>query len=317
MSGWTKLFSSIVDSSIWFEPDHVRLVWITMLAIKNKDGIVEAAIPGLANRAQVSIEKCKDALERLSSPDEYSRSQEYNGRRIAPIDGGWIVLNHAKYRDSGKEDREREMSAERSKRYREKSKRHGSVTVASRCHHAPSRCHHAPSPHTDTDTDTEVSSNADPKLETNISNSNGKKKTLKKRKPDGFDEFWGAYPRKVGKQAAIKAFEKALESGLPPIDTLVSIIKQQADSKHFRGVDGIDYIPHPTTWLNQGRWEDTITPQHQRSDRNNPRADMADALNEWRVEQERRDRESGIDNEMLLDYFGKLPGEVVSPIKKK
>ena len=98
MSGYTKLFSSIVTSSIWCEDDKTRLVWVTMLALASKDGVVEAAIPGLANAARVPIEDCRAAVARLLAPDPDSRTTEFEGRRIEPCDGGWRLLNHAKFR---------------------------------------------------------------------------------------------------------------------------------------------------------------------------------------------------------------------------
>lgn len=98
MKGYTKLFSSIVSSSIWQEPDETRIVWITLLALADMNGKVDAALPGLANIANVSLEKTAKAIKRLESPDRYSRSREFEGRRIQPCDGGWLVLNHAKYR---------------------------------------------------------------------------------------------------------------------------------------------------------------------------------------------------------------------------
>lgn len=106
MTGYTKLFSSIVTSTVWGEPDHVRLVWITLLALSNRDGIVEASIPGLAKMAGVALEDCEAALQRLEGPDKYSRTKDFEGRRIAPVDGGWQLINHRKYRDKlSKEER--------------------------------------------------------------------------------------------------------------------------------------------------------------------------------------------------------------------
>lgn len=99
MNGFVKLFQSIVSSSVWRAPDHVRLVWITMLALKDMDGKVNAAIPGLAAMANVSIEQTENALRILMSPDPYSRTKDHEGRRLAEIDGGWYVLNHQKYKD--------------------------------------------------------------------------------------------------------------------------------------------------------------------------------------------------------------------------
>lgn len=95
---FTKLFSSITASTIWAEPDHTRLVWITMLAMADQHGRVWASIPGLSNMARVTIEKCEEALVALGSPDKYSRTKEHEGRRVEEIDGGWRLLNHGKYR---------------------------------------------------------------------------------------------------------------------------------------------------------------------------------------------------------------------------
>lgn len=108
MAGYTKLFSSLVTSTIWRAPDHVRLVWITMLALSDKNGEVWGSIPGLADMARVSIEQCEDALKELESPDKYSRSQEHEGKRIETIDGGWMLLNHPKYKRLLSADERRE-----------------------------------------------------------------------------------------------------------------------------------------------------------------------------------------------------------------
>jgi hypothetical protein len=67
--------------------------------------------------------------------------------------------------------------------------------------------------------------------------------------------FWEAYPRKKGKKAAMKAFSRA--SDKPEISELVSIVEKQAQSEQWKKNNG-EFIPHPTTWLNQGNWDDEI-----------------------------------------------------------
>jgi hypothetical protein len=99
MSGFTKLVSEIITSSIWSETDSVRIVWITILALKDADGFVAASYSGLANAARESVEDTRKAVAVLESPDPDSRSAEFDGRRIEKVDGGWIVLNSEKYRD--------------------------------------------------------------------------------------------------------------------------------------------------------------------------------------------------------------------------
>lgn len=69
-----------------------------------------------------------------------------------------------------------------------------------------------------------------------------------------FERFWEAYPKKVGKKAAQAAFGK-----LKPNDELVkkmlSTLGWQAKSEQWQRNSG-QYVPNPTTWLNQGRWDD-------------------------------------------------------------
>lgn len=98
MSGYTKLFSRILDSTIWREPNETRLLWITMLAMADQDGVVHCTIPGLADRARISLQECEAALHKFQQPDKYSWSKEMEGRRITEVDGGWFLVNHAKYR---------------------------------------------------------------------------------------------------------------------------------------------------------------------------------------------------------------------------
>lgn len=117
---YTKLFSSIVTSTIWTEDDKTRIVWITMLAIANKHGEVQASIPGLARVAGVSVQDCHAAIEKFLSPDPYSRSSDDEGRRIEKIDGGWQLLNHAKYRAMASKDEEKTANAIRQARHRRK-----------------------------------------------------------------------------------------------------------------------------------------------------------------------------------------------------
>ena len=98
MAGYTKLFSSIVTSTVWREGKETKIMWVTMLALADKDGVVEGSIPGLADMARLTVDEARAAIEILSAPDPDSRSKEAEGKRLVPIDGGWLLVNHAKYR---------------------------------------------------------------------------------------------------------------------------------------------------------------------------------------------------------------------------
>lgn len=106
MTGFTKLFSSITESSVWCEDNDVLRVWVAMLAKAGADGVVEGSVPGFASLCRMSVSEFEKAVKILVSPDKYSRSKEHDGRRIEAIDGGWVVLNHAKYRQRSLVDRE-------------------------------------------------------------------------------------------------------------------------------------------------------------------------------------------------------------------
>lgn len=115
---FTKLFSSITDSTIWRESNHVRLVWITMLAKSDASGFVWASVPGLADSARVEINLCLEALEKLKGPDEWSRSKEHEGRRIEEVDGGWRLLNYDKYKKIRNAEERREYVRQKVAEYR-------------------------------------------------------------------------------------------------------------------------------------------------------------------------------------------------------
>lgn len=74
----------------------------------------------------------------------------------------------------------------------------------------------------------------------------------------GFDEFWSAYPKKVGKDDARKAFLKRKPDGELLALMLAAIAAQRESQAWTR--DGGQYIPNPSTWLNQGRWQDETDP---------------------------------------------------------
>ncbi len=71
---------------------------------------------------------------------------------------------------------------------------------------------------------------------------------------DYFSEFWLAYPKKVAKEDAIKAFSKIkLDDEL--FNKIIDAIKHQKLSDKDK-----QFVPYPATWLNKKRWEDEITP---------------------------------------------------------
>jgi hypothetical protein len=77
------------------------------------------------------------------------------------------------------------------------------------------------------------------------------KKSLLERR---FDEFWAAYPKKVGKKAAWAAWKK-VKPDAELFDKIMTAIGKARVTEQWTRENG-RFIPNPTTWLNQGRWDD-------------------------------------------------------------
>jgi len=119
MAGYTPIFRSILQSTIWEEEAHVKVVWLTMLLMCDRNGFVDTTISGLARAAVVTREQCINAIGRLSSPDKESKSKALEGRRVIQVDDGYQLVNHQKYKDkmglSSRQNRERVASFRRNK----------------------------------------------------------------------------------------------------------------------------------------------------------------------------------------------------------
>jgi hypothetical protein len=69
-----------------------------------------------------------------------------------------------------------------------------------------------------------------------------------------FERFWAAYPRRVAKEAARKAFASAIKRGADP-ETLIAGAQRYAVERKDQDPK---YTKHPATWLNGGCWEDEL-----------------------------------------------------------
>ncbi|HEX6827247.1 MAG TPA: hypothetical protein VF077_13090 [Nitrospiraceae bacterium] len=110
---WSPIFSKIVDSSLWSEPDHVCKVFITLLATKDCDhvsrltayAIGQKCWPGNAEAERTAL----DALRILAEPDTRRiEPQPHEGRRIERVEHGWKILNGQYYEDMMRQIKRRE-----------------------------------------------------------------------------------------------------------------------------------------------------------------------------------------------------------------
>lgn len=275
MPGYTKLFSDILTSSVWQTSMPTRIVWIAMLALKDKEGYVAASLPGLAHAARVSFKECEEAIKELSAPDQYSRTKDFDGRRIEQIEGGWYVLNHDLYRDRLSTDSKATATRERVRRFRaNQKKRYVTPETVTSCYTV----------YVDVLMDTLRSSKEGTKGAKGNSGVTKEQRsqivsdasevvylcqgTAERVKLDSMPDsvrpeplqiktesavawIYSHYPRKVGKKKACEAIEKAIANA--GYDTVMDGVLR---FEKARAGEDSEYTPHPSTWFNQERWED-------------------------------------------------------------
>lgn len=73
-----------------------------------------------------------------------------------------------------------------------------------------------------------------------------------------FDEFWAAYPRKVGKGSAKRRWNVARRGGADPREIIAACERFRDDCRQNGTAQ--KYIPHPATWLSDERYGDDDAP---------------------------------------------------------
>lgn len=119
MGEFSLLHGSILNSSVWvLGTKEERIVWITILAMKDREGVVKSSMVGLADRAKVTLKECEAAVRKFEGPDKHDTSKVDGGRRLRAVPGGWQVVNHEYYRYSSDERREQWRMAKAAQRAR-------------------------------------------------------------------------------------------------------------------------------------------------------------------------------------------------------
>src|SRR5678815_4026053 len=245
---FVKLDCGMLDSTIWFDRES-REVFITALLMAEPRelpntqpqfevssneptgwtvpagwfGFVPASSEGIIRRCGIDKEIGIIALQKLGSPDPFSRTPEYDGRRLVRVDGGFVVLNFMRYRDRDY------TGAERQKRWRERQKK-STVT---------------PLRNNDVTSVTQAEAEAEVDQKSTFLPKIGVKSNL-------CELVYKQYPRRVGKKAALPKIAKAINAyGFDKIDlavkTLADLWKNETDKQ---------FCPHPATWFNQERFND-------------------------------------------------------------
>lgn len=230
-----KVFASLWHGSL-FGRTNEQLVFIYMLANSDANGVVDIFQPVIAQATGLTVEAVRAAIAELEGPDPATRTPGYDGARIQLLDDhrdwGWIIVNFQKYRDLRDAEIVREKTKERVRAFRAKR----DVTLGN--------------------ADVTLGNGCNDKTEGRSQMAEGEDTKSKAiRRPSAscprFEEFWNAYPKKVGRKPCLsKWVSLKLES---EADSVLSGIER---SKNSREWSDPNFIPHPLTFLNQERWKD-------------------------------------------------------------
>lgn len=223
-----KLFSSMYDGTLAsVGPWEALVVFQQLIILADIEGCVDMTPEAISRRTTIPLDIIHTGITALLAEDHASRSPAEGGRRIVPLsparEWGWRIVNYQHYRKIRTADERREYMRNYQAVYRKQNKHEKPMQKQMQKY---------------------MQKNKKEELRTPIVPLQGTSE---------FDEFWKVYPRKIGKEAARKAWEKA--KGKPAVGDILVAIEQQKQSEQWKK-DGGQFIPHPATWLNQGRWAD-------------------------------------------------------------
>lgn len=237
---YNKLFTKILDSSIWLESSPTRIVWVTFIAAMDEHGFAQfASVANVAHRANVPLDEATKAILTLENPDENSSNPANEGRRIERVPGGWIVINAGEHRKMITRAIIQEQTRERVKRFRAR-KRNSNAEV----------------------TPSVAVSETETKAATTTT-------LAQKAAPvDGeFSEIWKLYPKRSGgnsRSDALRVFSARVREGVPA-ETLRAGTERYAAYCRAVGKEGTDKVMQACRFYGPGRhWEEDWTVSAQR-----------------------------------------------------
>lgn len=231
MAEWGKLYGSLHGSPEWRAATKTaRALWATALSWcidqEGQDGDIPAHMLRTLDGTVTEVE----CLVRVGLWEV--------------VDGGWHFHNYERRQRTKERIRaDREADAERQRRARSRRESRRDTPVTPGMSHA-SRVEESREEKRTTTT-TDSSSPATPATPPG------------QHVRDGlFDIFWAAYPRKVGKATARRAFDAAIRRAGRPTLVIEGARRLATDPN----LPEREFIPHPPTWLNRDGWEDEPLP---------------------------------------------------------
>ncbi len=229
-----KVFQSMYDGTLaTIGPWQALVTFQQMIVLADKDGVVDMTANAISRRTSIPLEIIETGIAALTLPDPESRSDAEEGRRIVLLSDnrswGWQIVNYAYYSALRSAEERREYMRQAQAEHRARVKASKNVM-------------------TNSDNAGFVNKSTDVPVSIPVSNT-GKSSA----QPDGFARFWQAYPKKVNKAQALKAFKGQKING-EIVDILKDIENRRASLDWTK--DGGQYVPYPSTYLTNRKWEE-------------------------------------------------------------
>lgn len=146
-----KIFSSMYEGTLYGQWEAI-VTFQQLIVLCDSNGTIDMTPQAIAARTSIPLNIITKGLELLSDPDQHSRTNTSEGRRIELIDDhrpwGWTIVNHRKYKMMANAEEKRE-----SDRLRIAAKRASNNDVAE-CRKVSQGVANVAHTNTDTNTDT-------------------------------------------------------------------------------------------------------------------------------------------------------------------
>ena len=232
---YAKVFAQMFDGTLCTKgPWQALVTFQQMLILADQEGNVDMTAAAISRRTTIPLDIIEIGIDVLLLPDPESRTPAAEGRRLLPlrqgVPWGWLIVNYKEYRNLKREEDRREYH--RAYWHKRKEKLKTSTNTLNSTQHA------------------------QPNQPITEAKAYEKNTLSVSRTDEAFETFWSAYPKKTGKGAARKSFERACKSKAT-LESMLEAIEQQRQTEQWRKDSG-QYVPMPATWLNQERWSDEI-----------------------------------------------------------
>jgi hypothetical protein len=247
---YVPVFDSFFESSIMQEEVTVRFVMLALVRLawrSGSDGIVDVDMRTFAQSINLPLDGVQRSIQRLMEPDPASANPDEDGRRLVPVDPtrpfrNWRLVSWPKFRELMRAAND---AARKRKEYHAKK---DISEISTSLHISPN----ASGFRANLDTiRNEDEYEDDTKTKTKISEmSTSPRRSPRADSMAGFDSFWTLYPKKLGKEGAVKSWKK-----LTPEERAKAIAVVGAYALAMAGVEP-EHIKNGQGWLTDKRFDD-------------------------------------------------------------